>query len=142
MLWVSVVCLLSRVWCLPFNFILIHGKELGVCILHSLCFSVTVNHLLTTHVTLYLSGHHLGYSWDFIHLLPSLEGDMKICSAQKIHVARGRTRGRHEFSGLNKSSCLPTNWVSNFLLYRKLKEHLLSRKHALNRSSAYFRLSF
>ena len=28
---------------------------------------------------------------DIIHLLPSLEGDMKICSTQKIHVTRGRS---------------------------------------------------
>ena len=26
-----------------------------------------------------------------IHLLPSLEGDTKICPTQKIHVARGRS---------------------------------------------------
>ena len=26
-----------------------------------------------------------------VHLLPSLEGDMKICSTQKIHVTRGRS---------------------------------------------------
>ena len=39
----------------------------------------------------------------------------------------GKSRGRHEFSGLNKSSCLPTNWVINCLFYRKLEEHLLSR---------------
>ena len=65
--------------------------------------------------------------------MPSLEGDMKIFAL-----------GRHEFSGQNKSSCLPTNWaiIINCLLYRKLKEHLSSRKHALNRSFAYFGLSF
>ena len=34
---------------------------------------------------------------DFIHLLPSLEGDTKICPTQKIHVARG-----HGFSGWDK----------------------------------------
>ena len=46
---------------------------------------------------------------DIIHLLPSLEGDMKICSTQKIHVAWRR----HEFSGLNKSSCVSTYWAMN-----------------------------
>ena len=46
---------------------------------------------------------------DIIHLWPSLEGGMKICSTQKIHVARGR----HKFSGLNKFSCLPTNLAIN-----------------------------
>ena len=51
-------------------------------------------------------------------------------------------QGRHEFPGLNKSSCFPTNWTINCLLYRKLKENLLSRKHALNRSFEYFSLSF
>ena len=59
---------------------------------------------------------------------------MKICSTQKIHVARGR----HEFSEWNKSSCLPPNWAINCLLYQKLKEHLSSRKPALHRSFAYF----
>ena len=52
------------------------------------------------------------------------------------------TRGRHEFSGLNKSSCLPTNWAINCLLYRMMKENVLSRQHALNRSFACFGLSF
>ena len=43
-----------------------------------------------------------------IHLSSSLEGDMKICSTQTIHV----TLGRHKFSGLNKSSTLPINWAN------------------------------
>ena len=51
-------------------------------------------------------------------------------------------RGRHEFSGLNKSSCLPTNLAINCLFYRKMKENVLSRQHALNRSFACFGLSF
>ena len=41
-----------------------------------------------------------------------------------------------------RSSCRPTYWAINCLLYRKLKENLLSRKHVLNRSFAYFGLSF
>ena len=61
---------------------------------------------------------------NFIHLLPNLEGDMKICPTQKIHVARGR----HEFSGWDKSLCLPTNWAINCLLYRKLKHDVLQRR--------------
>ena len=36
----------------------------------------------------------------------------------------GEARGRHELSGLNKSSSLPTKWAINFLLHRKLNEHL------------------
>ena len=43
-----------------------------------------------------------------INLLPSFEGDMKICFTQKNWYV---TRGRYEFSGWNKSSCLPTNWA-------------------------------
>ena len=39
---------------------------------------------------------------------------------------------------MNTFSCLPTNWAINCLLYRKLKEKLSSRKHALNRSLAYY----
>ena len=82
---------------------------------------------------------HINYMrYNTIHLLPSLEGDMKICSTQRIHVARGR----HEFSWLNKSACLPINWAIKCLLYRKLKENLLSRKHALDGSFAYFGMSF
>ena len=42
---------------------------------------------------------------DKIHLYILLDGDMMICPTQKIHVARGR----HEFSGLKTSSCLPTH---------------------------------
>ena len=42
-----------------------------------------------------------------IYSLPNLKGDMQICSTQKFHVARGR----HEFSGWNKSSRLLTNWA-------------------------------
>ena len=61
---------------------------------------------------------------------------------RKFMSPEGEARGRHEFSGLNKSACLPTNWAINCLLYRKLKENLLLRKHALNRSFAYFCLSF
>ena len=61
-------------------------------------------------------GRHEFSGLNNIHLLPSLEGDTKICPTQKIHVARGR----HEFSGWDKSSCLPTNWAINCLLYRKL----------------------
>ena len=57
---------------------------------------------------------------NIIHLLPSLEGDTKICPTQKIHVAEGEARGRYEFSGWDKSSCLQTNWAINCLLYRKL----------------------
>ena len=61
---------------------------------------------------------------------------------RKFMSPEGEARGRHEFSGWNKSSCLPTNWAINCLLYRKLKTNLSSRKHALNRSFAYFGLSF
>ena len=46
------------------------------------------------------------------HLFLSLEGDMKICSTQKIYVARGQNPWRHEFSGLNKSSCLLLSQVT------------------------------
>ena len=49
---------------------------------------------------------------------------MKVCPTQKIHVARGR----HEFSGWDKSSCLPTNWAINCLLYRKLKHDVVQRR--------------
>ena len=38
-----------------------------------------------------------------IHLLPSLEGDMKICSTQKSNKfmsPEGEARGRHEFNFL------------------------------------------
>ena len=48
---------------------------------------------------------------NIIHLLSSLKEGM-ICSIQKIYVARGR----HELSGLNKSSCLPPNLAINCLL--------------------------
>ena len=41
-----------------------------------------------------------------IHLLPS-------------------SQGRHEFSGWNKSLCLPTNSAINCLLYRKLKHDVI-----------------
>ena len=61
---------------------------------------------------------------NIIHLLPSLEGDMKICPTPKIHVARGI----HDFSGWDKSSCLPTNWAINCLLYRKLKHDVIQRR--------------
>ena len=40
----------------------------------------------------------------------------------------GEARGRHEFSGWDKSSCLPTNWAINFLLYRKLKHDVIQRR--------------
>ena len=61
---------------------------------------------------------------------------------RKFMSPEGEARGRHGFSGLNKSSCLPTNWAINCLLYRKLKENFLSGEHALNRSFVYFGLSF
>ena len=60
---------------------------------------------------------------NIIHLLPILEGDMKICPTQKIHVAM-----RHEFSRFDKSSCLPTNWAINCLLYRKQKHDVIQRR--------------
>ena len=62
----------------------------------------------------------------FIHLLPSLEGDMMICSTQKIHVAEGEAR--HEFSGLNKCWSPSTNWAINCLSYRKLKHDFIRRR--------------
>ena len=40
----------------------------------------------------------------------------------------GEARGRHEFSGWDKSSCLPTNWAIIFLLYRKLKHDVIQRR--------------
>ena len=36
------------------------------------------------------------------HFLSTLEGDIKICSTQKIHVARGRSQRGHIFCGMNK----------------------------------------
>ena len=77
--------------------------------------------LFSLHVTAldqsYFFIRHINFMrYNNIHLLPSLEGDTKICPTLKIHVARGR----HEFSGWDKSSCLPTNWAINCLLYRKL----------------------
>ena len=36
--------------------------------------------------------------------------------------------GRHEFSGWDKSSCLPPNWAINCLLYRKLKHGVIQRR--------------
>ena len=53
-----------------------------------------------------------------IHLLPSLEGDMN----------SGFAIGRHEFTGWDKSSCLPTNWTINCLLCRKLKHDVIQRR--------------
>ena len=37
-------------------------------------------------------------------------------------------RDRHKFSGLNKSSCLPTNWAINYLLYWKQKHYVILRR--------------
>ena len=65
---------------------------------------------------------------DIIHLLPSLEGDMKICPTQKIHVARGRSPRETWIFGWDKSSCLLTNWATNCLLYRKLKHDVIQRR--------------
>ena len=50
--------------------------------------------------------------------------------------------GRHEDLFNPENSCRPTYWAINCLLYRKLKKHLSSSKHALNRSFAYVCLSF
>ena len=66
---------------------------------------------------------------------------MKICSTRKIHVARGR----HGFSGLNKSSCLLTNWatgLTKLFIIPKAEENFLSGEHTLNQIFAYFGLSF
>ena len=43
---------------------------------------------------------------------------MTICPTQKIHVIRGR----------DKSSCLPTKWAINCLLYRNLKHDAIKRR--------------
>ena len=40
----------------------------------------------------------------------------------KFMLPEGKVLGRHEFSGLNKCSCLPTNWAINCLLYQKMKK--------------------
>ena len=76
--------------------------------------------------------------YDIILLLSGLEGDMKICSTQKIHVAWVRkfvpprkfmssyveARG---ISGWNKSSYILTNWAINGLSYRKPKHDVIRR---------------
>ena len=69
-------------------------------------------------------------------------GHEDLFNARKFMSHESEARSWHEFSWLNKSSCLPTNWAINCLLNRKLKKNFLSRKHALNRSFAYFGFSF
>ena len=39
----------------------------------------------------------------------------------------GEARGWHEFSGWDKSSCLPTNWAINLFLYQKLHDVIQRR---------------
>ena len=80
-----------------------------------------------------------GYMTIYIYC-PVWRETWRFVQPRKFMSPEGEARGRHEFSGLNKSSCLPTNWAINCLLYRKLKEDFLSRKHALNRNFAYFGL--
>ena len=46
----------------------------------------------------------------------------------KFMSPEGEARGRHEFSGWDKSSCLPTNWAINCLLYRKLWHDVIQRR--------------
>ena len=75
-------------------------------VLKSMCFKFYTN----LHIKWLNLSTHKGNN---IHLLSSLEGDMKICSTQEIHVAWGR----HEFLGLNKSSCLPSSETHVQLLY-------------------------
>ena len=82
-----------------------------------------------TYVTIYIYCPVWRETWRFVQ-------------PRKFMSPEGEARRKHEFSGLNKSSCFLTNWAINCLLYRKLKEYFLSRKHALNRSFAYFGLSF
>ena len=54
---------------------------------------------------------HAMFILNTIHLLPSLEGDMKICPPRKFMSPEGEARGRHDFSRWDKSSCFPTNWA-------------------------------
>ena len=53
---------------------------------------------------------------------------------RKFMSPEGKARGRHEFSGWDKSSCLPTNWAINCLLYRKL-QHDVKQHRALCRET-------
>ena len=43
----------------------------------------------------------------------------RFVAPRKFMSPEGEARGRHEFSGCDKSSCLPTNWAINCLLYRE-----------------------
>ena len=90
-------------------------------------------------------GQNLGWNHAILYIYcPVWRETWRFVQPTKFMSPEGEARGRHGFSGLNKSSCLPTNWAINCLLYRKLKENFLSGEHSitLNRSFVYFGLSF
>ena len=65
--------------------------------------------------------------WFYIYC-PVWRETWRFVPPRKFMSPEGEARGRHEFSGWDKSSCLPTNWANNCLLYRKLKHDVIQRR--------------
>ena len=68
------------------------------------------------------SNHSLYIYW------PVWRETWRFVPPRKFISPKGVALGWHEFSGWDKSSCLPTNWAINCLLYRKLKHEVIQRR--------------
>ena len=71
------------------------------------------------------------YTWILYIYCPVWRETWRFVPPRKFMSPEGEARGRHEFSGWEKTSCLPTNWAINYFLYWKLFNCLLYRSTPL-----------